>query len=223
MSTAKVNFMPTREFADRVRGAEWDDQHGRVWGGLLDKEQGHPAGLLQPVGFTPPYPIPPTVIEPHPKRQGQVVINYPKWKAEMRRSHRAYQERLTEIAKKLYPNSAGEAMRNPDPMLRAEAGVRPFPVEFIEAQEAGNKWALGIRKPDGTRYAKPGWADTIVAALDDLYISRWSADEDPNTPVDPAKYPDAEEDAEPVLTGVGAGTAFPDAEDDTAPSPRRRR
>jgi hypothetical protein len=185
----------------------WEDQHGRKWEVEID-----PAGMSW---TAPPFlksdrPIPGAqhYLE-HVKNEygeptmGKLYVNYPKWRRDLQQRLGEWEDSLRETAKKMFPNSFGEVLRDPPRDLLVEVGPGPLPVEFVEAMEAGNSWALGRRKADGTFHPRPKWVTESM--LDRATALRRTTGYRLGTgrpaEFDAAKYLDDEEVADPEAVG----------------------
>lgn len=220
-------FSKPREPRDHQRGMTWQDQHGRKWSGYFEMAgAADPKGRtvitwiqITPSNFVSPLDIPPHVLKPVFDESGEQVfgrllVDYGQWKAENSEARRGWRDRARLVAKKMFPNNYGEAMKNPPADLLEEAGPMPLPRALIEAAESGNKWALGLTS------TRPPWlTDEMLDARDALKRSsgwRDVADEEAG-PVDASQYPDAVEE-QPVLVGAGA-----DEDEEPEPVAAKRR
>jgi hypothetical protein len=223
------SFMQDREQADRRRSIKRKDDYGRVWHCVIDvhdDRMGHCGPPTLDGKYLPPIDIPLKYLKKlDPEDQFRQVIDIARWKADWRDRMVTWKARLVELAQIMYPNDFGEKVENPTADLLREAGPMPIPLEFIEAIEVGNKWALGIPKADGTYYKRPSWAsDELWARYQLLKQSFWMAGQDAGAmrQADPSMYPDEEDEveaAEPVAVGAAA---YADDEDET-PKPKGRR
>ena len=218
-------FGKTVEPRDHQRGMMWVDQFGRKWSGVFEMTpKPGPDGRsvvawisIHPYGWSPPVDIPPHVLEPAFDEAGEQIlghlrVNFAKWKGENATHRRAWVDRLQLSAKRMYPNNYGEAIQNPSTDLLIEAGPAPIALAFIEAAEVGNKWALGLTD------RRPAWVtDAMLDGRDALKrATGWRSEAEVVGVADPAKYPDAEETAEPVLVAAGVDE---DEEADFSPAP----
>ena len=152
---------------EHFSAVSWGDQHGRDWACAVDDRSGHPIGMLTPNGWTPPIPQlspPQKYLVPHPaKFSGRITVDYPRWISDTADAGRQYAQWIVEVAKKNYPADAALQIEQRNPFLMSLAGAPPQAVQLIKAMAAGNPWVLGLRKPDGTPYAQPEWADGLLA------------------------------------------------------------
>ena len=86
------------------------------------------------------------------------------------------------------------------------AGIAPQHIDIVRAMKAGNKWALGIAKPDGTPYPMPPWADPLVASW--RIVETWGG-VDGELAFDAGAFPDVEDDAAPLAEFVPSGVVNP--------------
>lgn len=155
---AKDTLVPTRQQHERRTSSIWTDQHGREWHCEIDISSQKPVSIPTPTnGFRQPIPTPEKYIKPHPKNFGRFVIDYPQWKMDILERDSEYTRSMIGLAEAMFGEKAPDALKAPPPSLMNKLGSRPLPVEFVMAMEAGNKWALGLRKPDGSLYPKPAW------------------------------------------------------------------
>lgn len=223
------SFMQDREQADRRRSIKRKDDFGRIWHCVIDihdDRMGHCGPPTLAGKYRPPIDIPLKYLKKlDPDDQFRQVIDFARWKADWRDRMVTWKARLVELAQIMYPNDFGEKVESPTPDLLREVGPMPIPLEFIEAMEVGNKWALGIPKPDGTYYKRPSWAtDDLWGRYQMLKQSFWMAgDSDTGgaRKADPSMYPDEDDVAEPVA--VGAAAYADDDEETVAPKPKGRR
>jgi hypothetical protein len=215
---------------NKVRPAVLQDQHGRSWSTKIDTTTLHPACPLTPDGWQAPF----AMLYPPPKYQtiasgafGRLVIDYDLWLIDAHDAEREYQTWVLQVAKQQFGAAALQKIREGDADLRLLAGPPPASSEFIKAMKSGNKWALGIRKLDGTTYPMPPWAKDLVDTL--LPTESWDGSS-VNTTVDASAYPDVEDDALAVADRYAAAAQYADVEDDADPAalpdfqplPRRR-
>lgn len=189
----------------QVQGMVGHDQFGRAWDLEIDLNIDTMTWVGPPLlkDCRPPVDIPQNFVKPVVENRrivlGRVYCDFAAWRTEQLTLGRYWRQALLDRAKQMYPNSYGEAVKNPPRDLLIEAGPAPMPHEIIEACAAGNKWALGIRKPDGTFYHRPNWVtdDMLdrIAALKN--VTGWREDgsiEDMQTTI--ADYPDFEDEEE---------------------------
>jgi hypothetical protein len=192
-----------REQAKRRRAMKKLDDFGRVWNCETDIED-ETSGWINATldgKYNAPTDIPRKYMKKgDPTNVFRMVINFAQWKADWRERMTEWSARLTELAQSMYPNDFGMHLANPTPDLLRMAGPMPIPLEFIEAMEVGNKWALGIPKADGTFYPRPKWAtDELWAKYQLLKQSFWTVSEQDGFGVpDPSKYADEEDESEQV-------------------------
>jgi len=153
---------------EHFTAVSWPDQHGRQWAFSVHDKSGHPQGMLTPDGWSAPIPQltpPQSYLVPAPgKFSGRIIIDYPRWLADYADAGRQYAQWIVEVAKKNYPADAAHQIEQRNPFLMALAGAPPQSVQLVKAMAAGNAWALGLLKPNGTRYAQPEWAEGLLAS-----------------------------------------------------------
>lgn len=185
-----------REQHTLYRAIKRRDIHGRIWNCQfhVDDEKSGNAGTPMLDGqYSPPIDIPLKYLKhTNPDDPFLQPIDFAQWKMDWRERMRTWRERLAMIAKAMYPNDWGAHVASPTPQMIEEAGARPIPLQFIEAIEVGNKWALGTPKPDGTYYPRPSWAtDELWGQYMLLRQSFWLVDGDKAFPEPtPDQYPD---------------------------------
>jgi len=202
-----------REQWEKRRSQILVDQHGREYSAEVDTDALAPVGPIMPRNFKQPVPTPSKYVEPVRGRMNEVRINYEAWKRDIAAGEYARTLKMRKLAEDMYGSQFGKAMQDPPPELLAKVGPGPLPIECVMAMESGqSKWALGLRKPDGSYYPKPKWVtgdieERMLSALRQI----WSYDEAfaGGLPVAaPGQFADDEED-EAVETPV---MAFADEE-----------
>lgn len=217
-----------RMFIDRVRTEIWTDQHGRDYSTQVDKETGHPATPLTAVGWKPPFPTlypPAKYLTVQPGRAGRLLVDYDRWLIDARDAEKEYSVWVLQVARQQFGAAALQRIQERDADLRRLAGPPPASVEFVKAMKAGNKWALGMLRMDGSRYPMPPWAEPIADTL--IPVESWDGSS-VDTVVDPSAYPDVEDDS--VSARYAAYDQYGDVEDqydaDASPTfeplPKRR-
>lgn len=207
-----------RSWADKVRTAMYYDQHGREYSTQMDILTGDPAAPLTPTTWKAPFPslYPPPKYQTFPRnRPGYVVIDYDRWIIDGAEAETEYRTWVLQVAKQQFGAAALQKIQENDADLRRLAGPPPASVEVIRAMKAGNKWALGLPRPDGSRYPMPPWAqplwETLVPheAYDGTGVS---------TDVDESAYPDVDDDALAVAARYEAAAHYADIEEDADPN-----
>lgn len=174
------------------------DQHGREWDCTIDnRKESKFAPVTPPIPkFSAPFPglVPPQhLVRPIIGKPGRLVIDYDAWLEDVRRARKAYTEQLRDYAHQRYQGQmVAVALENPPPDLLAMIGQPPPPLDFIRAMRAGNKWALGIRRADGTPYPMPPWAEPLLSWL--VPVKEATTVEE-----DAAEFPDVEDDTDPEV------------------------
>jgi len=183
-----------RMFHERVVPAVLQDQHGRHWSTQLDQATLHPATPITPDGWDAPFAMlyPPTKYLTFPKAAfGRLTIDYDRWLIDAADAEKEYRNWLLQVARTQFGAAALQKIQENDADLRRLAGPPPASMEFIKAMKAGNKWALGLLRPDGARYPMPPWAASIVDTL--MPIESWDGT-GIETAVDASAYPDVEDE-----------------------------
>ena len=167
--TAPTDFMPAvrqRGQHERFASVIWPDQHGRMLTFTIDDTSGHPVGMVGPYGWAPPTPqlFPPQkYLQPDGgKFAGRIRIDYDTWLVDLHDAGRQFGQWVREVARKQFPSGAAEAIATKHPLLMAEAGQAPPHPDIVRAMKAGNPWVLGLKKPDGSAYAMPEWAVSLL-------------------------------------------------------------
>lgn len=177
----------------------WTDQHGRRWAGMVDKETQAPM-TLRPFGWSAPLPtmVPPQQYHSYDVQSRTFTIDYKGWLDEYAEAEREFKAFQMQVAKHHFGAAALEKIKADDADLKRLAGAPPQGIQYIKAMAAGNKWALGLQRPDGTPYPRPAWADDAYASWQ---VSYTLGDTGELVLDDAEAFPDVED--EPV--GVGAG------------------
>jgi hypothetical protein len=191
MGQAKGDVPSTDQRAKRAY-AIYTDQHGRVWGAVIENKTGDPCGPLEPQFSAP--------LRPDDKyitinsRMRRVHIRYADIIRDIAEANENWESQLRDYARKNYGTKAPEAIANPPADLLDLVGPRPRERrEPWEAALTGNKYVLGLSTN------KPDWAKEFFP--EDAPKQRSTFQIDPAGIAD--KYPDAEEDQEPEEEFVG--------------------
>lgn len=207
-----------RMWHEKVRPAIYRDQHGREYGTKQDKETGDPAAPLTPTTWRAPFPTlyPPAKYLTFPQdRPGSVVIDYDRWIIDTNDAETEYRNWVLQVARQQFGAAALQRIQENDADLRRLAGPPPASVEVIKAMKAGNKWALGISRPDGSRYPMPPWAVELANTLVPHEAFEGTG---VLTDVDASAYPDVDDDALEVADRYAAASAYADIEEDADPN-----
>lgn len=211
-----------RQYRDLVRFMVYRDQHGRRWSGNASRETGVPEGTVTPHGWRAPFAMlyPPAKYLTYALDgdMGLVTVDYDRWLIDTADAWSDYQNWLMQVAQKHFGAAAIQKIEEQDANLVALAGPSPMHIEFVRAMKAGNKWALGIPRSDGTPYPMPPWAAKYERTL----MTREAFDgADIGLTVNAADYPDVED--ETALARYDALTEYEDLEDavDPIPTPKR--
>ncbi len=156
---------------DYLMGALFRDQHGRRWGcqvSTVPDARMHPATPMAPYGWRAPAAVlvAPAKYHVFPEGEfGTFTIDYDAWIQDTAVEWTRYEQHVNETARRLFPNGAGQAVAERNPVLLREAGNPPMHVDFVRAMKAGNPWVLGMLKPDGSAYGVPAklvpWLGTL--------------------------------------------------------------
>lgn len=163
IETASGNSQADDEFSQAtVRMYRiFTDQWGREWGANCEKKTQHPCGPYAARFRAPLMPSAKYIVIVDTIR-AKVVIDTRRWIQDLIDLHNAYWEEVEvharEIAGVRAPTLYSIENGTVEPQVARLVGKRPMPIEVIQAMRAGNPWILGLRKPDGTEYAKPAAA-----------------------------------------------------------------
>ena len=213
---------------DYRRAAVLRDQHGRRWGTQVESETMEPCVAMTPFGWSAPLPamVPPQkYLITSGTEFGVIVIDYDRWIIDLSDAEREYRDHLLQTARQHFGAAAMRAIDERDPKLKQLAGPPPAATTYLKAMKAGNKWALGILKPDGTRYPMPPWA---VDELDSLRaIETYGGTGVDLGADDAALYPDVEDtDAELAIAAadrMAAAAQYADLDELVNPEPSTKR
>lgn len=222
------SLLKDREQHTRRFGMKKKDRWGREWHCQVDRNavrnrDNEPSfahvGIPTLGGrYKPVVDIPPKYLKKQdPEEPTMMNVDLDLWERDLRAAAVHWQDAMRDWAKKMYPNTFGEALANPPAELLQVSGPMPLPVEFVHAMKAGNKWVLGIPKPDGSYYPRPKWAtDELMERYHALMQSYWSpGTENGELPrVDLSKYADEEGDEDAVTVAVGVDEDSEDYSDE---------
>lgn len=207
-----------RSWADKVRPAKLYDPHGREWATKIDKETGHPAAPVTPTTWKAPYPTlyPPAKYQVFTDdRPGYMGIDYDRWIIDTSEAETEYRTWVLQVAKQQFGAAAMQKIKENDADLQRLAGPPPASVEVIKAMKAGNKWALGILRPDGTRYPMPPWAEALASTLIPHEAFEGTG---VGVEVHASDYPDVDDDAFAVADRYESASQYQDVEDEADPN-----
>jgi hypothetical protein len=122
-----------------------------------------------------------------------LTIDYDQWIIDLADASREYREYLLQTAQKHFGAAAMRAIEERDPKLKSLAGPPPGALEYVRAMKAGNKWALGLLRPDGQAYPMPPWAAPMIETL--LPLETYGGSHI-DTVVDDGEFPDVEMDSD---------------------------
>lgn len=136
----------------------FEDQHGREWVVTLHNANLMPVGEMYLRQCRQPIPTPSKYVRIVASKMGKLHVHYDEWIRDIMASRLYRLERLQQVAEKSYGAAFAAALKDPPGELLAKLGPEPIPVEFIHAMKSGeSKWALGIRRADGSFYPRPKW------------------------------------------------------------------
>lgn len=170
------------------------DQHGRKWETTIDFIANGPCGPINPKGWNAPLRVPTKYLKFQPENAMELVIDYDSWIPNVEEAWRVWDQLLYDDAILLFGTEGVKAYTEKKPELLRHTGPHPEHVELIKAAKAGNKWVLGIKKPDGSTYPMPSWAEPFIAksaAVEESYPDVEDLD----------KYGDVEEEFDPKAVG----------------------
>lgn len=208
---------------DTMRTMRFTDQHGRRYTAVVSNKTLDPCGAMTPDGWSAPLPtmVPPTKYFTFDAAEvGRTVIDYDRWILDIGRAEKDYGVWVLERAKMEYGAAALQKIESRDHGLRMLCGPPPQSSEYIKAMKAGNPWVLGLRKPDGSAYRRPSWAEEFF----DGWVFESTFDgSDVSITVDPSLYPSADEDALDIADRLARAEQYADAEEDADPTAQRVR
>ena len=157
------------EWMERRATMTWTDQHGRHWDAMTQfKNKPFPCwtGTPRPAGWSAPHPelMPPSEYL-SPLRGQRIRVDYARWRESLRDAWKERTAHAKIAAKDMYGERAGDAWDERSPAVMEAVGTFPLHPLFVDALEAGDLWALGIPKGDGSRRDVPDWAKPYVAQL----------------------------------------------------------
>lgn len=147
----------------------WTDLHGRRWNAMTRfQNRPFPVWVNQPrpADWSPPVPelLPPAEFLV-PARGNRIQIAYAKWREQLRAAWRYRKGYQLQAATDLYGRKAGDAIAANDSAVLEAVGSMPLHPLFVDAMEAGDLWALGVPKADGTPRETPAWAEALLPSL----------------------------------------------------------
>jgi hypothetical protein len=192
------------------------DQHGRKWEAVYDIIANAPCSALIPHRWSAPW-LPPDayfVFSSDPARDREVVIDYDRLVRDRQAARAEYDRALKAEARKHGPSAHAmleahtlpDGRKSPHPLLLEEVGPPPLSDVFARAARAGNKWVLGLRRPDGSAYPVTPWAEPHLHELDDPYANTVDAEADDAADA----FPDVEGDD--AWAGSAESREFADAD-----------
>ena len=168
--TIEAQFATQRsKWMQKKQTMRWTDLHGRHYSAMT-RFQNNPFPVWvnnpSPDGWKPPAPelFPPAQFMV-PVRGNRIQIAYAKWRESLRVAYRERKDYRIKAATDLYGRKAGDALNADDQAVWDEVGTMPLNPLFVDAMEAGDLWALGIPRADGTPREVPEWAAPLMARL----------------------------------------------------------
>ncbi len=196
-----------------MRHMRFRDQHNRAWTTVVSVKTLEPCTVMTPQGWMAPLPmmVPPTkYFTFSPGDVGQTVINYDHWITDIANAEREYGVWVLQIAKKEFGSAALQKIESKDHGLRMLCGPPPQSSEFVKAMKAGNKWALGIPRGDGTTYPRPAWAEPHYDGW--IFESTFDGG-DVEVSAKASDYPDEDEDGAEIAARFAKASEYDDVED----------
>lgn len=215
---ASPMIIKERQQHQRRKGVTMRDQFGRVYDTVVDVDSLDPVGPIMLRDARPPVPVPEFYVRPVPGELGRVFCHLEEWRGDLLAAHEEWRRRLRAIAQKQYGDQAAAALRDRPAALLDLVGPEPMPVQFCEAQIAGNKWALGLRTgPNGKGFhPRPKWVtDALLELLEKAQRTVWNAgDKVKAKPVDVRLYSDEAFDDGDGASVAGSSGGYDDGGDD---------
>ena len=171
---------------ERRRNHEMVDQHGREWETTLDFIANGPCGPINPK-FDAPLRVHTKYLRFQPNKASLLIIDYDQWITDVEIAWKDWDQRLYDDAILLFGTAGPKMYKERAPELLRHTGPHPEHVELIKAAKAGNKWVLGLKKPNGEAYPMPEWAAQFIPKKEEI------AEEFP----DVDEYGDVEEQYDP--------------------------
>jgi hypothetical protein len=204
--------------AERRETAFPRDQHGRKWEAQYDIIARAPCSALMPSGWRAPWLPPDHYLVTDPKDNRSLVIDYPALVRDRRAAAVEYQRQLRESARKygvagvqmLEAQTLPDGRKIPHQAILEEIGPAPLSDVFPRAAMQGNRWVLGLPKPNGEPYPVPPWAEVYLFELDVQSTETYELD----AAEDVGLFPDVDD---VPSHGMPRSTEFPDVDDETDP------
>lgn len=141
--------------------AVFTDQWDREWGADIEHRTQHPCGPLAARFRAPIYPPQKYIVITNTMRR-LVRIDLHQWIRDLQEAALQWSQYRDRMAMSMFGAKAHEAISdaegNMHPALINVIGRRPMPIEVVQAMIHGNKWALGLKNPDGSSPTKPAKA-----------------------------------------------------------------
>lgn len=157
-----------KDTQDERRYQRLRDQHGRLWGCVIELKTGDPSGnidLLDPKSAPLVPPVAFLKVDSH-RNYGRLEIDYDGWIAKQDAAWDHYRSEMLRRAQDMYGDAAPQKVEDPPPALIAAVGIPPQPVEPILAAQAEDPWVLGLSED------RPSWADKFFAPKRDRQQAR---------------------------------------------------
>jgi hypothetical protein len=151
--------MAERDQAERRAWGIFTDQHGREWESAIERDTGHPVGMMPTPRFTAPWYPHAKYLTIDPVNDRKFHIDYQQMLVDHSESTADYEDASLFFAREMYGSKFAEALANPTPELLKAVGMAPKGREYIEAAAEGNPWVLGL-DPD-----MPQWAKALEEAM----------------------------------------------------------
>lgn len=171
--------MAIRSQHDQRKFAKYTDQHGRKWTSWIETRTGDPCAILSP-SFTAPIIPPQMYLRLDKETPGRIDVDYAQWARDLIAADTDWMRRCQEFGVLTYK----DAFRPDEPFntgILNQIGARPHipravtpfreqPIPGaaalpVQACQAGNLWALGLKGPNGEEPIMP-------SRLHDFFIAK---------------------------------------------------
>jgi hypothetical protein len=157
------------------RYAKWPDQHGRMWGGYVEKATNHPCSTIYPEGWSAPW-LPPAkyvVVSGGEDEAPTLRVDYDGFIAELIRAHKDWEDACRAVGVARHHEEYDP--NNPSDFVLNTVGPKPPAIEPVVMAKNGDPWMLGLSDK------KPAWAELYFApkpSAEDEIIRRMRAVEE---------------------------------------------